>query len=90
MIFFIFFSPNLFLSKPCVGQDTFYRMVSKKDSRKYTFGFENKKTPTKVHNTSYRCVAFTALKRNSAIDSPVIYGVRAETSNPYHLECIER
>ena len=25
-----------------------------------------------------------------AIDSPVIYGVRAETSNPYYLGCIER
>ena len=30
-----------------------------------------------------------AYKRDSAIDSPVIYGVRAETSNPYHLVCIE-
>ena len=28
-------------------------------------------------------------KWNSAFDSPVIYGVRAETSNPYHLRCIE-
>jgi hypothetical protein len=28
--------------------------------------------------------------RRPAIDSPVIYGVRAETSNPYHLVCIER
>ena len=52
---------------------------------------EKQKTPIGTQNDPIDA-EFRSTQRQGdpADDSPVIYGVRAETSNPYHLVCIER